>query len=404
MADPVRKINVISTSWNAPAPKATQDRLDIREIAPCVAHFLRGGYLITRQTLQDWLMRTKKAVAPGDGSPYFTREMFEKAQTLFPSTFQSGLSFPEFKSYLLYHRQKNRRPNPYCSVPQIPVETITLAPKTIRAKKQPPKDDVPKPEEPPAPAVAEKDPSSGPPVGICPVPRDITVLPPLALQWSTEKLLPVTLPPGTDSRQSSGAEGQNEKPVEEVATLVERIRRETLPGSVKPDLLQTPGGLGGGVSVQAPLFDDLFFMVVSPKDAPSHQAANIEIKKQLDATREARYAQRQRELDGQLKLEETYSPLRGSLRAIYESPVLSWEEKRERIFESWDGCYDVPENPVRTLTTHEKMGQIARGIVIAFIRARFPKGSPLQYTPEEIGRLNGKRMFSKSRFAPYGAG
>jgi hypothetical protein len=67
--------------------------------------------------------------------------------------------------------------------------------------------------------------------------------------------------------------------------------------------------------------------------------------------------------------------------------------RREALFELWDDCAEGDEEAGAA-------GERARAIVIGWIRAKLPAGSPEAYSDEEVREL-GARRHSKQPFTPY---
>jgi hypothetical protein len=68
--------------------------------------------------------------------------------------------------------------------------------------------------------------------------------------------------------------------------------------------------------------------------------------------------------------------------------------RKTALFELWDDCSEEGE------TTLGEAGATARGVVLGWINAKLPKGSPAAFTDVEIAALDAKRT-SKQHFAPY---
>lgn len=111
----------------------------------------------------------------------------------------------------------------------------------------------------------------------------------------------------------------------------------------------------------------------------------------LDATRDervqigTRYRQRQ--------LAQATQIMQNNLERLWATladPV----ERKQGLFELWD---EIAETGSDELVT---AGRQARLLVIGFIRARLPAGSPGAYTPAELAAFNAKRQ-SRATFAPY---
>jgi len=85
--------------------------------------------------------------------------------------------------------------------------------------------------------------------------------------------------------------------------------------------------------------------------------------------------------------------MRGNLEQVWRS-VGEPAARRQALFELWD--------EVEETGTEEMMaaGIQARSLVIGWIRARLPAGTPDAYTTDELARLNARRS-SAATFAPY---
>jgi hypothetical protein len=82
-----------------------------------------------------------------------------------------------------------------------------------------------------------------------------------------------------------------------------------------------------------------------------------------------------------------------------------WAEKRRLLFELWDECGGGTPLPADASSVDRALasaGIAARQLIVEFARTHFPKGSSVQYAPEELAALNARR-FSESRlpFEPY---
>ncbi|MEO7096599.1 MAG: hypothetical protein ABI175_25295 [Polyangiales bacterium] len=85
--------------------------------------------------------------------------------------------------------------------------------------------------------------------------------------------------------------------------------------------------------------------------------------------------------------------MRGNLEQVWRS-VADPAARREALFELWDESADTGSEQLVAA------GEQARSLVIGWIRARLPAGSPVAYGTDELARLNAKRT-SKAPFAPY---
>jgi hypothetical protein len=68
--------------------------------------------------------------------------------------------------------------------------------------------------------------------------------------------------------------------------------------------------------------------------------------------------------------------------------------RRAALFELWDDCAETGEPAL------VEAGAAARVIVLGHIRAKHPKDSAQQFTPNELAAFNRRRQ-SKTVFAPY---
>jgi hypothetical protein len=69
--------------------------------------------------------------------------------------------------------------------------------------------------------------------------------------------------------------------------------------------------------------------------------------------------------------------------------------RKQGLFELWDDCAETGDPAL------VEGGRAARRMVVGVIRARFPAGSPLAFTADELAHFNRKRS-SKATFSPYG--
>lgn len=85
--------------------------------------------------------------------------------------------------------------------------------------------------------------------------------------------------------------------------------------------------------------------------------------------------------------------MRGNLEQLWRS-VAAPAARREALFDLWDEVVETGSDEMVAA------GLQARGLVIGWIRARLPAGSPDAYATDELARLNARRT-SKAPFAPY---
>lgn len=82
------------------------------------------------------------------------------------------------------------------------------------------------------------------------------------------------------------------------------------------------------------------------------------------------------------------------LLRIWTHPALTAAHRRRLLFTLWDESLE-PDG-----TRAGRLGQIARDIIVRFIRKNLPQGSPGAYTPREIAAYTRKRE-SRQPFRPY---
>lgn len=113
----------------------------------------------------------------------------------------------------------------------------------------------------------------------------------------------------------------------------------------------------------------------------------------LDRTRAKRLAIRRR---WKRNIERKYfASLNARLLKIWQGKNQSFAEKRQTLFELWDECLE-PNGSRRG-----QRAQVARRIMIRFIRNNLPAGSPHAYTRIELATI-AKQRRGKIPFNPYG--
>jgi len=113
----------------------------------------------------------------------------------------------------------------------------------------------------------------------------------------------------------------------------------------------------------------------------------------LDATRDERVQIGNRHRADQLK--QSTQIMRRNLDALWAATP-DPAARKQALFEMWDECAEAGDPAL------VEAGEAARRLVIGFIRARIPAGSPGAFTAAELAALaRGKQ--SKAAFAPYAA-
>ena len=110
----------------------------------------------------------------------------------------------------------------------------------------------------------------------------------------------------------------------------------------------------------------------------------------LDQTRDARV-----ELGIEYRkqvLARTSEIVRQNLDAMWAHIPVA--ERKQALFDLWDEVDETGDEEIAAA------GTAARAVIIGFLRARFPAGSPNAFTADEVERLNRKRH-SRTTFAPY---
>ncbi len=112
----------------------------------------------------------------------------------------------------------------------------------------------------------------------------------------------------------------------------------------------------------------------------------------MDQTRDERVQIGRVHRDKQLKRADEI--MRRHLDRLWARTDLDLAAKREALFELWDdGAEDGDQALVEAATR-------TRTLLIGFVRARLPAGSPDAYTAGELEALN-RRRTSRARFVPY---
>jgi hypothetical protein len=113
--------------------------------------------------------------------------------------------------------------------------------------------------------------------------------------------------------------------------------------------------------------------------------------KMLDDTRDERVQIGSKYRREQLR--QTPQLIQKNLERLWGS-TLDAAARKQALFELWDECAETGEPSV------VDAGRAARALVIGFIRARLPAGTPDAYTTDELARLATARQ-SQATFAPY---
>lgn len=103
----------------------------------------------------------------------------------------------------------------------------------------------------------------------------------------------------------------------------------------------------------------------------------------------------------QARLAEELDRLVARMLAIWRDDTLTLAERRRRIFVAWDECEEgrgTPGSPAEEIRA--AAARRARDRIERLVRLIAPPGSPQQFTPAELVRLNAGRR-SEGRFAPY---
>lgn len=94
------------------------------------------------------------------------------------------------------------------------------------------------------------------------------------------------------------------------------------------------------------------------------------------------------------RLRDARADLPTRLHAIWQRTDLGADEKRRLFFALWDESLDAPGSP------DANAGVAARTTIVEFVRTKFPAGTARAYSPDELMRLNARRL-SPAPFAPY---
>jgi hypothetical protein len=111
----------------------------------------------------------------------------------------------------------------------------------------------------------------------------------------------------------------------------------------------------------------------------------------LDATRDERA-----QIGGKHKAEQ----LKRAPQIVQRNLEAMWaatqdpQARKQALFEMWDECVETGDDAM------VEAGQMARRMIIGFIRARIPAGRPGAFTAAEIDACSRARH-SKAAFAPY---
>lgn len=95
--------------------------------------------------------------------------------------------------------------------------------------------------------------------------------------------------------------------------------------------------------------------------------------------------------------------LDAELRAIWIAADTPLSMKKERLFQRWDECIQLPDDPEAAnpdTIARARAGDIARRRIEAWIRRNIPKSHADAFTKSELREMNMRRR-SKGRFDPY---
>jgi hypothetical protein len=82
------------------------------------------------------------------------------------------------------------------------------------------------------------------------------------------------------------------------------------------------------------------------------------------------------------------------LTALWRRPDLAAPARRALLFALWDDLAETGDDPELRAASE------ARTLLLDFVRAELPAGSPQAFTPDELARWNAERK-SRAAFAPY---
>ncbi|HWB75100.1 MAG TPA: hypothetical protein VG755_09085, partial [Nannocystaceae bacterium] len=95
--------------------------------------------------------------------------------------------------------------------------------------------------------------------------------------------------------------------------------------------------------------------------------------------------------------------LDAELRAIWIAADTPMSMKKERLFQRWDECIQLPDEPETAnadTVARARAGDIARRRIESWIRRNIPKSHADAFTKSELREMNMRRR-SKGRFDPY---
>ena len=113
----------------------------------------------------------------------------------------------------------------------------------------------------------------------------------------------------------------------------------------------------------------------------------------LDATRDERAAIGARYRRDQLV--HASQLMKAAADRLWSSGLEVAAKKRE-LFALWDDCAETGAPEL------VEASQRARAFLVGFVNAKLPPGSADAFSPDELARLNARRV-SRAVFAPYGA-
>lgn len=169
----------------------------------------------------------------------------------------------------------------------------------------------------------------------------------------------------------------------------EKFERDHLTGGGYGGDKSDEGGGGAGLPIVAGGFDitDAFMRSKGNDPYASKKLAF------LDATRAERVQIGMRHKSEQLA--QVTELMQRNLQRLWAT-VADPAERRAALFDLWD---EVEETGSDELVA---AGLRARALLIGWIRAKLPAGSPAAYSDTELSALNARRT-SKTAFAPYGS-
>jgi hypothetical protein len=127
------------------------------------------------------------------------------------------------------------------------------------------------------------------------------------------------------------------------------------------------------------------------------------------ATAKRRFLEQTQALRSKLATEHRRATERAALASLEAQLDALWDAadspaplRRARIFQRWDDCVELPDDPRASdeQRARGRAGERARRRIAAWIREHLPRARADAFTAEELRGMNARRL-SRARFDPY---